>query len=179
LLPDRQSLDFWAFQAKLRKTSFLMRAPFSLLVWMALLIGGAGDVMSQGGIGFEAPPRVYQEVDRMPVWPGCVAESSQADSGWEAERACTQAAIVQYFASTLKLEGLDRYEPIPEKMLLAFTVTSQGAVTDIQILRGEHAPVEAQIRQVMGGFPVFQPAMHQEEEVFFQYQLPLHLNVKR
>jgi hypothetical protein len=172
-------LDFWSFQAKLRKTSFLMRAPFYRWLVMSLLIGVTGEVMSQGGIGLEAPPRVYQVVDRMPVWPGCVAESSQADSGWEAERACTQAAMLQYFASTLKLEGLDRYEPIPEKLLLAFTVTNQGEVTDIQILRGGHAPVEAQILQVMGGFPIFQPAMHEEEVVFFQYQLPLHLNVKR
>ena len=171
-------MNFRSFQAKLRKTSYLMRIPFSFLVWVTLLIGGSGDVLSQGGIGFEAPPRVYQVVDRMPVWPGCVAESSQANNAWEAERACTQAAIVQYFASTLKLEGLDRYEPIPEKMLLAFTVTSQGKVTDIQVLRGGHAPVEAQIRQVMEGFPVFQPAMHEEEVVFFQYQIPLHLNVK-
>ncbi len=147
---------------------------------MGLILGSAvGELRAQGGIGLEAPPPLYTEVERSPVWPGCESEPGEKGDPWKAEKECTLSAIQAYFDQVLKLEGLDRYEPIPEMMLISFTVTDTGEWKDFEILRGEHAPVEDQIRLVMSGVPVFQPAVHQEQLVHYRFQIPLRLKAKK
>ena len=148
------------------------------LTW--LIIGtGAGELWAQGGIGLEAPPPLYTEVERSPVWPGCETEPGEKGDPWKAEKECTLSSIQAYFDQVLKLEGLDRYEPIPEVMLLSFTVTDTGEWKDLEVLRGGHAPVEDQIRLVMPGVPVFQPAVHQEQLVHYQFLIPLRLKTQK
>jgi hypothetical protein len=144
-----------------------------------LFASGTNEFWAQGGIGMEPPPRVYTEVERPPVWPGCETTPQEKSDPWKEEKACTLRAIQSYFDETLKIEGLDRYDPFPETMLLAFSIDESGDVFDIEILRGNHPPVEEQIRQVMVAFPRFQAAMEQEEIVRYRFQIPVQLPLKK
>lgn len=144
-----------------------------------LFTTGIGELCAQGGIGVEPPPRVYTQVERNPIWPGCETSPQEKSDPWKQERECTLASIQAFFDEMLKIEGLDRYDPFPEQMLLAFTVNELGEVHDVEILRGFHGPVEEQIRQVMVTFPKFQAALEQEEVVRYRFQIPLRLPVKK
>jgi periplasmic protein TonB len=102
----------------------------------------------------------YQKVDEMPVFPG------------------GDAALLQYIAENTKYPKDAKEKGINGKVITRFKVTADGSVSDVSVLKGVNASIDAEAVRVIGTLPKFTPGKLNGKVVAVWYMVPITFALK-
>lgn len=121
----------------------------------------------------QAQDEVQQMVERMPTTVEC------ADVESEQERNnCTSQAIAQHLVDNLKYPRKARRTDSSGLVVLQFTVTRTGDITDIEVLKSPDPIFNEPAIEALRSLPQMIPGQQKGKNVAVRYALPIRFSLK-
>jgi hypothetical protein len=112
-------------------------------------------------------------VEKMPLFGDC---GSIAD---EVKRTrCGDTELMRFLSKTIKDPRHASDLNISGAALVSFAIDKDGSVTDLKVLNGVCASIEAECRRVIGLMPNWTPGYQRGEPVKVQYNLPIRFTLR-
>lgn len=108
-------------------------------------------VKSQG----ENLGKVFKVVEQMPEFPGGAPE------------------LYQYLARNIKYPKSAKERKVQGRVISQFVVRKDGSITDVKVVKGVDAELDAEAVRVISGMPKWQPGIQKGEAVDVKYTIPV------
>jgi TonB family protein len=105
--------------------------------------------------------KVYIAVEQMPDFPG------------------GQSAMFRYLAENFVLPAEDKAKGTEGTIVLSFIVTTEGAVSKIEIMKGLSPVLDQEAVRVISSMPTWKPGMQNGKAVNVKYTVPYRIVVKK
>lgn len=126
------------------------------LIAMALVISaGCGQMFAQ-----DAKGKVHEKVEVMPEFPG------------------GKEGLFKYMTTAIKYPEDAEAKGIEGKVIVSFTVDTDGSVTDIKRLRSVHPSIDEQAVEVVSSMPKWTPGEQDGKKVKVKMNLPIVYKLK-
>lgn len=102
---------------------------------------------------------VFTYVEQMPEFPG------------------GQEAMVKFLSENIHYPMEARNDSIVGKVLVQFTVSSEGYVTDAHILKSVRTDIDNEALRVVRMMPKWQPGKQNGKPVYVRYNLPIKFSI--
>ena len=116
------------------------------------------------------PRPAYTLVDQMPYFPGCEVYAL----GSEEKRNCSNQAVVEYIANTLRYPERAKLEGAEGIVYISFVVNEEGKVIRPKILKDIGGDCGQEAIKVVRSMPHWEPGELRGERVAVQLKVPIH-----
>jgi TonB family protein len=127
-------------------------------------------------ISYGQDDKVYQEVDQMPVYPGC----DTADKDQEEKTKCTNQNIIQFIGDNLKYPKGAKEGKVEGMVLTRFVITKEGMVDKIEIVQdigSDYGQAAIDVLNLLSGVKGWTPGVKEGKQVAVQYILPINFKL--
>lgn len=93
-------------------------------------------------------------------------------------KACSDAAILQYFARHIKYPPMARKNGIEGKVILRFVIDENGDIQNAKVLRGVAGGCSEEALQVLNSMPKWKAGRHGGRNVKVNFTLPISFKLK-
>lgn len=99
--------------------------------------------------------KVFTVVEQLPEFPGGAQE------------------LYQYLARNIKYPKSAKERKVQGRVISQFVVRKDGSITDVKVVKGVDAELDAEAVRVISGMPKWQPGMQKGEAVDVKYTIPV------
>lgn len=90
-----------------------------------------------------------------------------------------QQALIRYLQKNLHYPPTALREQVEGKVFVSFTVDNQGAITDVQVVKGLGYGTDEEAARVIRGMPRWEPGRQNNQPVSVRYTLPISFNMTK
>ncbi|MGB0431301.1 MAG: M56 family metallopeptidase [Bacteroidia bacterium] len=87
-------------------------------------------------------------------------------------------ALVTYLRDNVKYPEQEKIDGIEENIIVQFTIKSNGAVDDVNVLKGENDNLKAAAVKAIESMPNWKPGMNNDEPVAVKYTIPVNFKLQ-
>lgn len=135
--------------------------------WMLMVFVGSGLVSN-----LNAQEEVQEMVERMPTTVECEGIESEQE-----RNNCTSQAIAQHLVDNLKYPRKARKSDSSGLVVLQFTVTKTGDITDIEVLKSPDPIFNEPAIEALESLPQMIPGQQKGKNVPVRYALPIRFSL--
>lgn len=114
----------------------------------------------------EEPVRDFAEY--MPSFGKCDVSLGKA-----AYKACSDQALLQYFAKNIRYPSVARENGIEGRVILRFVIDEKGAIESAKVMRGVSGGCSEEALRVLQNMPTWKPGRHGGRNVKVNFTLPV------
>lgn len=122
------------------------------------------DLPIQGAKG-----KVYEKVDKMPLFPGCQEMKLEKDE----MKKCSFGKLIEYMSGEVKYPKYAEKDGTEGTVMVKFTVSADGTVRDVEVDRSVEAGLDAEALRVIESMPNWIPGEHDGQKVNVSIVLPI------
>lgn len=150
--------------------SFISRTAFATLA-LGLFVSVACSAQDSPEQEEDIPVAI---VETLPAWHGCPSDAAVAP---DEVRTCTEQAIANFVVSNLVYPKKARRKGIEGRVIVKFIVEKDGAVGEVNVVKGVHPMLDDEAQRVVESMPDFQPGMQRGKPVRVSYHLPFNFSL--
>ena len=121
----------------------------------------------------EISDRVRDQVELMPLFPGC-----PGDLPYGERKQCADRKMLEFIYGNVRYPGASRRRGLQGMAVVSFIIEKDGRVTDPFVIRGVDDHIRKEVLRIVSLLPIWEPGRVDGEPVRVQFNLPVNFRLE-